>query len=386
MWYYLNFTQKYFFRHTSLRHLRVEQFNRYLYMAGENDSAMNYTAEDTVNDVDEDAPPVDIYHRNYDEFMETIRPGAHFLSNAQHVPGCKRRVPARLGVSRVPFIEPIGASREAFYESKLALGLAWYCDEKPSVAQDPDGKAVTQWTFKYDPPGAQLESITMKLGLDSVSFEVVCNRLERRFCDAELNLVCKCCTEELRDSVCRSCLHATGFHLCRNPNNERPDTFLWRKGTLHAGVLDVQRVLFNLHRKLLPTTALEEKADEYLAAGLISSGMAKRVIECIKQERGTATYLNDGVSEVTDENADGNQSVATKLSPAAMQALLNKRVNMMQSGAHDGGATDQFRVYQEIIQHLEHGDFLRSMVQASAGASQAANAIHSSFKAASKFW
>ena len=103
----------------------------------------------------------------------------------------------------------------------------------------------------------------------------------------------------------------TGLHLCRNPYNERPDTFLWRKGTLHAGVLDVQRVLFNLHRKLLPTTALEEKADEYLAAGLISSGMAKRVIECIKQERGTATYLNDGVSEVTDENADGNQSVAT---------------------------------------------------------------------------
>ena len=114
--------------------------------------------------------------------------------------------------------------------------------------------------------------------------------------------------------------------------------------------------------------------------------MAKRVIECIKQERGTATYLNDGVSEVTDENGDGNQSVATKLSPAAMQALLNKRVNMMQSGAHDGGATDQFRVYQEIIQHLEHGDFLRLMVQASAGASQSANAAHSSFKSASEFW
>ena len=100
-------------------------------MAGENGTAMSYTAEDTVNDVDEDAPPVDIYHRNYDEFMETIRPSTHFLSNAQHVPGCKRRVPARLGASRVPFIEPIGASRETFYESKLALGLAWYCDEKP---------------------------------------------------------------------------------------------------------------------------------------------------------------------------------------------------------------------------------------------------------------
>ena len=81
---------------------------------------------------------------------------------------------------------------------------------------------------------------------------------------------------------------------------------LIQRATRH---IDVQRVLFNLHWRLLPTTALEEKADEYLAAGLISREMAKRVIECIKQERGTATYLNDGVSEVTDENADGNQSV-----------------------------------------------------------------------------
>ena len=142
--YYLNFTQKYFFRDAALRHLRLEQFNRYLYMAGENDTAVPYTAEDTVADVDEDAPPVDIYHRNYDEFMEATKVSAHFLSNARHVPGCKRRAPARLGVSRVPFIEPIGASRENFYESKLALGLAWFCEEMPTVVQDPDGNNVTE--------------------------------------------------------------------------------------------------------------------------------------------------------------------------------------------------------------------------------------------------
>ena len=33
--YFLSYTQKYFFRHASLRHLRVEQFTRYLAMAGE---------------------------------------------------------------------------------------------------------------------------------------------------------------------------------------------------------------------------------------------------------------------------------------------------------------------------------------------------------------
>ena len=54
--YYLTFTQKYFFRDQSLRHLRVEQFNRYLYVAaGENTTGNSYTAEDTVADVDDDA-------------------------------------------------------------------------------------------------------------------------------------------------------------------------------------------------------------------------------------------------------------------------------------------------------------------------------------------
>ena len=80
--YYLNYTQKYFFRNAALRHLRLEQFNRYMYVAGDNDTAVPYTGEDTIQDEDEDAPPVDIHHRNYDEFMEATRPGAHFLPNA----------------------------------------------------------------------------------------------------------------------------------------------------------------------------------------------------------------------------------------------------------------------------------------------------------------
>ena len=127
----------------------------------------------------------------------------------------------------------------------------------------------------------------------------------------------------------------------------------------------MQRVLFNLHRKLLPTNVLQEKASEYLAADLISSEMAARVMECIKQERGTTTYLNDGVSEVPE---DGVVEQTTQLSPAAMKVLLNKRVNMMQDGARAGeGDTDQFRVYQYIIHCIEHGEFLRVMVQASAG-------------------
>ena len=100
-----NGRQKYFFRNARLRHLRVEQFNRYCYMAGEGDSAAAGTMEDTIPSDEEPAPP-DLSHRNYDEVMEETPPGAHFLASLTHVPGCKRRVQTRLGCSRVPFIEP----------------------------------------------------------------------------------------------------------------------------------------------------------------------------------------------------------------------------------------------------------------------------------------
>ena len=71
------------------------------------------------------------------------------------------------------------------------------------------------------------------------------------------DLVCRCCAETLQRSVCPSCLYATGWHECQSDARKH---FLWRKGTLHAGSLDVQRCLFNLHRKLAPTTVLQEKA------------------------------------------------------------------------------------------------------------------------------
>ena len=102
--YYLNFTQKYFLRHESLRHLRVEQFNRYLWMSGQKGSDLSTltTAEDTIEDRTEDADDVDENHKNFDEFMESLAPGAHFLPIVKDLPGCKRRSQLRLGISRVP--------------------------------------------------------------------------------------------------------------------------------------------------------------------------------------------------------------------------------------------------------------------------------------------
>ena len=299
--------------------------------------------------------------------MEATRPGVYFASTAKHVPGAKRRNQLRLGVSRVPFIEPIGASREDFYEAKLVLALPWYCPEMPKVVQTENGLDVTEWTFQCDPPtgdaigGHDLAPIILKLGKDTMSFEVICNNLEKRFCDAELDIICRCCAQELPDSICTSCKHAIGFHRCQNPNNDQKH-FLWTKGTLHAGVLDVHRVLFNLHRKNLPPTALIEKAKTYYEKGLIDLESSKRVLNCIFQERGTTTYLNDGVEEAPENAATGGLS--TKLSPAAMKELLAKRERMMQeSKSGEGTITDQFRVYSHIIHCIETGQWLRLMVQ-----------------------
>ena len=359
--YFLNYTQKYMFRHASLRHLRVEQFNRYLSPSESDNAKAAQTAEDTIEDVPEDAPPTDIHHRNYDELMESTAAGKLFPSTAQHIQGCRRRMNSRLGISRTPMIEPVGASREMFYEAKLLLALPWFCEELPQTSAD---GTDSEWTFRCDLPVAELEPLKFKVGGDSnVSFEVMCDQLETKFCAPELNLVCRCCAKEIQGSPCKSCMHATGFHRCCNPHAGDGANFRWCKGTLFAGTLDIQRVLYNLYRKMLPRKALEERASEYVKEGLIDQHTANRVLKCIEIERGTTTHLNEGIGDEVQDAAVAN----AKLSPEALKALLKSREEMMQAGAGGSGVTDQFRVYQYIVHCLQTDSYLRLMVQASAG-------------------
>ena len=171
--------------------------------------------------------------------------------------------------------------------------------------------------------------------------------------------------------MCDACRHATGWHRCQNPNNRRH--FLWRKGSLFAGTLDAQRVLFNLHRKLIPTDVLKTKAQQYDDAGLIQQNMAERVISVIEQERRGDAYVNDPTDVAASSTDPAPSSLTTKLSPQQMKDLLTKREGMMKAGqvrddgGHDLGETDQWRVYSHIIGCIERGELLRLMVQASAG-------------------
>ena len=140
-------------------------------MAGEGDTAAAGNMEDTLASDEEPAPP-DLSHRNYDELMEATPQGAHFLANFKHVPGVRRRRQSSLGVSRVPFIEPIGNSREDFFEAKLVLGLPWYCPTLPEVVHREDGSKCTEYSFRCDAPeqlgGQQLDPLVLKLGREHV--------------------------------------------------------------------------------------------------------------------------------------------------------------------------------------------------------------------------
>ena len=165
---------------------------------------------------------------------------------------------------------------------------------------------------------------------------------------------------------------------------------MWRKGTLHAGVLDVQVGFFcfgvdiggwHFPKKSLrparlvqlapqdgafmgaiaipcvcahypptvsylrsapqghtgvsivvppqvPLAALKEKAKLYVDQGLIRQEMAERVIRVIESERGDSFYVND-VPADAQAAAGGGDSLSTRLSPEQMQALLERRVEMM---------------------------------------------------------
>jgi hypothetical protein len=190
----------------------------------------------------------------------------------------------------------------------------------------------------------------------AVTFEEEAFKTEREICSIP-GLICECCTS----NPCKSCLHATSFHRC-----ERHDKISWCKGTIFGGSVDYQRILFNLHRKQLPTEVLKTKADMFIAEGLLTIDEADLIIQTIEAERSKQRMSNDvGGEDQPDSKARGRLS--ERLTQKEMNNLLTERIEMMKK-TDDGSVSDQYRVYQYITGELEKGTkFLRIMVQASAG-------------------
>ena len=166
----------------------------------------------------------------------------------------------------------------------------------------------------------QLEPQELTLGNEAVSFEHRCAVLERHFCQQEYDLICSCCAEEESGLICDACKYAVGFHKCL-----RADRWRWRKGSLFAGELDAQRVLFNLHRHGLPSPALHKKAEEYVAAGILRIVDADAMLRSIEQERGCARTFNDLGG--TDGAAASNGRVSAFLSSQQLVELLEERLD-----------------------------------------------------------
>ena len=72
-----------------------------------------------------------------------------------------------------------------------------------------------------------------------VSFETLSAEVEKYICSVPY-LVCTCCELEEEAGRCSACMYAVGFHTCQ----KNPREIKWKKGTLHGGTMDFQRVLF----------------------------------------------------------------------------------------------------------------------------------------------
>ena len=291
--------------------MRIEQCVRY-YCTSSGAAQSQETNEDTAALGDDDVVEVDEGHRHYDAFSEGNPPGVKFPGVVKGIETLSRRRQGRLAVSRLPYLEPIGPRREEFYEQKLLLGrrlssawpcpqvgsfymvqgvgsdsnsgLPWHCLCGPTPLENGD----LEWRFVWESPVAGLVPQELRLSPKyPVSFEKLSAETEKYIGSVPF-LICTCCALEEEKFRCNACMYAVGFHRC-----QKTGALQWRKGTLHDGPLDFQRVLFNLHRKGIPTTALKTKADEFVANGDMSVTLAETIVRVIEDERGKRRLANE---------------------------------------------------------------------------------------------
>ena len=86
------------------------------------------TQEDTVLDdeVVVSAEP-ERSHKNHDRFSEGVPEGTRFPSGYQGVEVARRRAQPRLAVAYHPALEPLGAKREAFYQTAVRKNDCMRC-------------------------------------------------------------------------------------------------------------------------------------------------------------------------------------------------------------------------------------------------------------------
>ena len=331
--FYLNNVQKYFFRHESLRILRPGQYFRY-FAHGLVDPSDDATAPlpDKTADVDHVDIPDDPMHRHYHAAVSALEPGDAFPGMFKIV-SARRRTNGTLCVSRSAFIEPIGKSREDYYEQKLLLGLPWYCKARASATADSGGKSLT-WVFHLavEEAPAELRAFTMtdRVLHDNKTFEHLCKQYEAAFSE----YACDCCEQrpdlaascQTQTQCCGSCVHALGWHACLKREGEQR----WRQGTLHKGKFDVASSLWSLASRRVPLDVMRDKLDEYIAAGLLEQEEKHGYENVFEQIQGvfreTNVYAQPGSAAAAAAEDEDKQMSVTELAEE-----LRRREGLLQT-------------------------------------------------------
>jgi hypothetical protein len=118
------------------------------------------------------------------------------------------------------------------------------------------------------------------------------------------------------------------------------------------GTLDVQRCLFNLHRRLLPIDVIRSKAQEYVDANLVDQQSAHAMVRVIEQERGgESVFIERHGLETEGEGAGAAEGdpIATKLNMRQLAELLAERERLMRQGGEAGQPTDQWRAFLMLV-------------------------------------
>ena len=102
--FYLSLLVKYYLRHESLLHLRIEQFNRYLALLGDDDSEINDATTENTRDEEEDTRYIDANHRHWAPFMEDQPVGKR--SRARLRWSARRAPPPALAAGRLKDHQP----------------------------------------------------------------------------------------------------------------------------------------------------------------------------------------------------------------------------------------------------------------------------------------
>ena len=333
------------------------------------------TYENTVDDDSDDGVlrGDDRCHRHYDATANALIPGTSLPCSVakKALPHAHRRRNTDLCVPRSAFLEPIGVTREEFYQQRLLLNLSWHCDKRPRTVGGAGNRTVT-WTFHtqapHTPPELQSFSVTNGQLADNDTYEARCSAYEQAYEE----YACECCRELERAGAqdprqpgpCGSCLHAVGWHRCDQDELEER----WRAGSLHNGHFDVASTLWALARRLVPLDVLKTKLDEYIAAGHLEADEKEQYAEVFEQMQGVMreknVYVQPGAVET--RAADAEHAPMTE---EELRTELEARERLLQRlQEQDGVMTDQWRVYSEIVEGLQNPrKLLRMCIQASAG-------------------